>query len=269
MTPRSPISWIGGKFYVAGDIIALFPPHDHYIEVFSGALHVLFRKPKIILETVNDKDQDLVNFWLVCRDHMEELLPKLNWTPYSRALFLQWKKEPKPEDPIEAAARWFFRNGAAVNGLYRGGWSYQRKHATVRVPVAGKFRRRILRLEAVRDRLAGVQIECADFREMIDRYGGNEANLLYVDPPYVGTETMYEERFTEQDHVDLARMLHEAKARIALSYGDDPVTRKLYKTWQKERFTMTRHCTVGDGKPKPKKQEFLYMNYTKQPDLFA
>lgn len=266
-TPKSPISWVGGKFYIASEIVALFPAHRHYVEVFAGALHVLFYKPKTLLETVNDKDGDLVNFWLVCRDHMDELVQKLDWTPYSRQLFLDWKKEPKPDDPVERAARWFYIQGCAVNGFYRGGWSYQKQRATVRVPCAPRFRRRVDRLMAARDRLAGVQIECADFRVMLDRFGGYKDNLLYIDPPYVGTESIYLERFTEQDHLDLAAMLQDAKAKILVSYGDHPITKKLYKKWHKKRIEMTRHCVIGNGE-RPKVYEYIYMNYQKEPDLF-
>lgn len=77
MKYRSPIAWIGGKYYLASRIVDLFPEHDHYIEVFGGALHVLCAKPKTKIETINDLDEDLINFWLVCRDRIDELLPKV------------------------------------------------------------------------------------------------------------------------------------------------------------------------------------------------
>ena len=33
---RSPISWVGGKYYLANKLIPLFPEHTTYVEVFGG-----------------------------------------------------------------------------------------------------------------------------------------------------------------------------------------------------------------------------------------
>ncbi len=74
---RSPLPWVGGKYYSAQRILAAFPPpesYDTYVDLFSGAAHVLLQKPPAgHVEVYNDIDQDLVNFWLHCRDHVEAL----------------------------------------------------------------------------------------------------------------------------------------------------------------------------------------------------
>lgn len=44
---KSPINWYGGKFYMANDIIALFPEHKMYVEGFGGAGHVLFKNLQV------------------------------------------------------------------------------------------------------------------------------------------------------------------------------------------------------------------------------
>ena len=51
---KAPFGWVGGKSKLAKDIVELMGEHDMYIEVFSGALNVLFAKEKIRLEVVND-----------------------------------------------------------------------------------------------------------------------------------------------------------------------------------------------------------------------
>ena len=254
---------------MASIIVSLFPPHDHYLEVMLGAGHVFFKKARSELETINDINGDLMNFWIVCRDHNEELRQKLDWTPYSRALFEQWRHTEPPSDPVERAARWFYCNAAQYSSVFHGGWSYVRSPESCGTPPAERFRRRTNRLQVVRDRLAHVQIESADYREIIQRFGGNENSLMYIDPPYVGFERHYIDSFTAEDHGALADLLHRAKCSVILSYGDHPTIRGLYKGWTVRRFEVVRpSAKVKTGEKKPKAVELLIMNYDIEPDLF-
>ncbi len=41
---KAPFAWVGGKNYLAKEIIALMPEHKSYIEVFGGALSVFYQK---------------------------------------------------------------------------------------------------------------------------------------------------------------------------------------------------------------------------------
>ena len=41
---RSPFKWVGGKSRLRKKIISMLPPHECYVEVFSGAAWVLFGK---------------------------------------------------------------------------------------------------------------------------------------------------------------------------------------------------------------------------------
>ncbi|EAK3421207.1 DNA adenine methylase, partial [Campylobacter coli] len=43
-TLKAPFAWVGGKNYLAKEIIALMPEHKSYIEVFGGALSVFYQK---------------------------------------------------------------------------------------------------------------------------------------------------------------------------------------------------------------------------------
>lgn len=260
MRLKSPVGWVGGKYYLASKIIDLFPEHRHYIEVFGGALHVLFAKEPCLIETVNDLDEDLINFWLVCRDHIDELLPKLEWTPYARKVFGLWLIEPTQGDPVERAARWFFLNSSAFNSIAqvsKGRWS-----ASISTNVgqckAQKFRSKIKRLELVRERLANVQIECKDFRNIIQRFGKYSDHLLYLDPPYVDC-FYYTNNFEERDHLDLADLLNQTKAQVVLSYYEHPLILRLYKDWNFHKLIATKHSQ--STKRKTKVTELLITNF--------
>ena len=87
MVYKSPINWYGGKYYMAKDIIEIFPKHKMYVEGFGGAAHVLFRKEKSELEVYNDLHSGLYLIFKLLRENNEEFIKRLSLTPYSREEF--------------------------------------------------------------------------------------------------------------------------------------------------------------------------------------
>src|SRR5262245_6881292 len=91
LTP--PLTIHGGKHYLAKKILALMPPHLHYVEPFFGGGQVLFtrdpadprlwwpgltsdgRKAEGVSEVINDIDGDLMNFYAVLKE--PALFPRL------------------------------------------------------------------------------------------------------------------------------------------------------------------------------------------------
>lgn len=69
---------------MAQEIVQIMPPHRSYLEPFAGSLAVLFSKPRSAIETVNDIDGDIVNFFRVLRAEPERLAREINLTPYAR-----------------------------------------------------------------------------------------------------------------------------------------------------------------------------------------
>jgi DNA adenine methylase len=64
-----PLKWHGGKHYLAKRIVAMMPPHLHYVEPYAGGLSVLLAKdPEGVSEVINDLNRCLINFWVVLRD---------------------------------------------------------------------------------------------------------------------------------------------------------------------------------------------------------
>jgi len=81
---NSPLLYIGGKSKLSETIIKMISPHQTYCEVFCGAAWVFFRKEVSKYEVINDLDSDLVTFYRVLQNHLEEFLKQFKWVLSSR-----------------------------------------------------------------------------------------------------------------------------------------------------------------------------------------
>ena len=79
------LNYPGAKWGMAEQIISLMPKHRSYLEPFFGSGAVLFNKPKSAIETVNDIDGEIVNFFRVLRECPEELADAVSMTPCGKA----------------------------------------------------------------------------------------------------------------------------------------------------------------------------------------
>jgi DNA adenine methylase len=106
----SPLVYIGGKSKLAQTIIQLIPNHKTYCEVFCGAGWVFFRKERSPYEVINDLDSDLITFYRVLQNHLEEFLRQFKWVLSSRQFFDDCKSqlESKGLTDIQRAARYYY-----------------------------------------------------------------------------------------------------------------------------------------------------------------
>ena len=174
------IRYLGSKFLCAKWIISHFPPHRAYCEPCGGGAAVLLNKPRAELETYNDIDGGIVNFFRVVRDHAPELTRRLSLSPWSREEF-DAALEPS-DDPIERARRLYVCLNMSINGTLR-------QSAGCRLCKSPDNRRQnnaVLddRLLRVAERLMGVQFEHRDALKVIQTYDTPDT-LFYVDPPYL------------------------------------------------------------------------------------
>ena len=69
---RIVFGWYGGKFSHLDWLLPLLPECHHYCEPFSGSAAVLLNRYPSPVETFNDIDGELVNFFKILRDQNEE-----------------------------------------------------------------------------------------------------------------------------------------------------------------------------------------------------
>ena len=76
--------WYGGKFNHLNWLLNLLPQTHHYCEPFGGSAAVLLNREPSPVETYNDLDGEVVNFFRVLRDNTDELIKAIALTPFSR-----------------------------------------------------------------------------------------------------------------------------------------------------------------------------------------
>lgn len=85
---KAPFGWIGGKSKLAKEIVeAISSEHKTYVEVFGGAMSVLYAKAPSKLEVANDINSELVNLHRCIRTNPQSLSMYLNNMLISRELF--------------------------------------------------------------------------------------------------------------------------------------------------------------------------------------
>ena len=253
--PRNPIPYIGGKAAMAPLLVSLLPPHHCYLEVFGGVAHLLFRKERSPIEAYNDRDGRLVNLFHVLRDHFDDFAARLNWTLHARSPHAAWRRIGPTGDPIEDALRTYYLLKTSYNGEINSSWTYGKTKSQAAIYESAKRD-----IEAVSARFRGVSIEERDFRELIPRWDGPDT-LFFCDPPYYGPIGEQFWVFTEQDHADLATLLHQVQGKVLLTYYDHPEVRRLYADWHLLEHARPLRCAAKWGHPSRIVVELILANY--------
>lgn len=210
-------------------IISHFPRTKNYVEPCGGGASVLLRKPKSPLETYNDVDGAVVNFFRVLRDQPDELMRRIELTPWARAEYEQ-SREPAG-DAVEAARRFWVFAWMSIGGK-GSGWRSITDVASRHGVNWPSDHISIQHLRAVATRLKAVQIEQLDAVECIRRYDNADA-LIYVDPPYLPELRerggRYDYEWVKVDHVRAAEALHRCRGLVVMSGYACPLYVDLYE----------------------------------------
>jgi DNA adenine methylase len=257
--------YYGGKFSHLDFILPLLPTHfTHYCEPFGGSAAVLVNRPPAPVETYNDLDSEVVNFFKCLRDQAQELVRLISLTPFSRAELVEALAPTNGFSDLERARRFFVRARQTRTGLAQTSSEGRWAHCvlTSRAEMAGAVSRWLGSVEGLSEivqRLQRVQVENAPATEVVLRYDSPET-LFYCDPPYPhearGDAKAYGYEMTDCEHVDLAKALHSVKGAVALSGYRCPLMERLYGDWRRVDAD-TRLCNSSKGE----RTESLWMNY--------
>jgi len=262
---RPALRWHGGKWLLAPWILGNFPPHQVYTEVYGGAGSVMIRKKRSYAEIYNDLDGDVVNFFRVIQDEnlAKKLIHKLKMTPFARD---EHKLAHEvTDDPLEKARRLVIRSfmgfgSNGVNAAVQTGFraNSNRSGSTP----AHDWNNYPDALAAIVSRFKGIVIENRPAIDILKQHDSVKT-LHYVDPPYVHDTRCgstikpnkgYIHEMTNEDHIDLATVLHSLEGMVVLSgYAHDLYDNELYPDWVR-----IEKAALADGAKK--RIEVLWLN---------
>ena len=262
---RIAFGWYGGKFSHLNFLIPLLPDNaGHFCDVYGGSAAVLMNVGPYPVETYNDIDSELVNFFSTLRNQRGKLIKAIGLTPFSREeLVLACTPEPGLSK-LERARRFYIRARQTRTGLGQTSSEGRWAHCvlTSRAGMAGAVSRWLGSVEALSEiaqRLLRVQIENAPALEVIARYDTDQT-LFYVDPPYVhasrGDASAYGYEMTDNDHKELADVLRGIQGRAVISGYRTELYDQLFADWRRvDAPTRLCHST------RTPRQESVWVNF--------
>lgn len=248
------MAWVGGKKLLRNEIVNRFPKDfKRYVEVFGGAGWVLFHKEcNGEMEVYNDINSDLVNLFKCVKHHPEALQQEMDYLLNARQIFQDYRSQMLAEGLTDIQR--------AVRYLYIIRASYGAKLETYGIKTRNMAN--VKNLDGIKERLARVVIENKGFEELISAHDKTDT-FFYLDPPYYGTEKMYDTGsfvFNEEQHRRLRDMLASIKGKFLLSYNDDVFIRELYQNFKIEEVSRNNNLAVRVGANKMY-NELIIRNY--------
>lgn len=256
---KTLLNYPGSKRRIASWIIQRMPAHHSYLEPYFGCGAVLFAKRSAPIETVNDLDGEVVNFFRVIRDpeSRERLLEWLDYTPYAREVY-EDAFQRGPQDDVERAGYFAVKSmqgwGFRMNGNC--GWKkdVNGRECAYAVRYWNDLPGSIAWMAA---RLKQVQIENRPALDLIQNF--NHGNvLMYLDPPYVFSTRsgmkQYRFEMTDKDHVDLMETVVGSRAKIMISGYDCELYDFYLADWNKVQI-------AARAQNNKSRVETLWMNY--------
>ena len=172
---RIAFGWYGGKFSHLDFILPHIPVDaGHFCDVFGGSAAVLLNRSPAPVETYNDLDSELVNFFETLRNEGDSLIRAIGLTPFSREELARSCQPAAGLSRLERARRFYVRARQTRTGLAQTSSAGRWAHCvlTSRAGMAGAVSRWLGSVEGLPEivqRLVRVQIENAPALEVIQR----------------------------------------------------------------------------------------------------
>lgn len=243
---QPPLKWVGGKRQLIPEIEQYFPKKKYstFYEPFVGGGAVLFHfQPNRAV--INDVNSDLINFYKVVKDNVDELILELSKyknkntkEDFYKIRSLDRSPDYKKLSNIKKAARLHYLNKTCFNGLYR-----VNNAGEFNTPFGGYKNPNIENkavLRAVSEYLnkKDIKILNGDYSDALKRI--RKPAFVYFDPPYdplssSSNFTGYTKGgFDRDEQIRLKKTcdaLNSKGVRFLLSNSSTPFIKELYKEY--------------------------------------
>ena len=262
----SAFGYFGSKLRIAAKMYDKLPPHNAWVELFCGSAAMTLAKEPAPLEVINDINGEIVNFYEQLRNRGDDLLRRIELTPYARAELERARNKPIARSKVERARRFFIAAMMAVNGSFgevKGGFSvsnsYSRNGMEARV---NRWNRMPEYLLTVIDRLRRVRIERKDALTLFGEFANRPATLAYLDPPYLGDRLPgYDhDEDSEEFHEKLLKAALKAKCMVFISGYNSDLYNDLLTTGKGWRKKTMKAITKGNNGKCLDRDEVIWFN---------
>lgn len=259
------IQYKGGK----RDEIEYFEHHipkqyDRYIEPFIGGGALFFHlEPKRAV--INDVNKHLITFYRDVIVHGKRIMKELEKiksivdsgdVESGRTLYNNLRDEYNGLKPSKyhKSTLYYFLNKVGHSGLMR--WN---RKGLFNTSYGGKPKLPLSLTEKHIKLLRSTEIYDTSYKDILEV--ATENDFVFLDPPYDCWYTCYgnaDSQFKEQEHIELANLVKQSKAKILMVLNGTDFTRELYKDYIVEEYSK-RYETYKIDKPKDKNQKAMHL----------
>ena len=257
-----PVRYYGGKSDMWPIIQNMIPKHSHYCEPFFGGGTVFFLKDPVKIETINEKDPIVYNFYHQLQTNFDELASMVESTLYSEYAYREARKiitgKMAVSDVRQAWAFFILVNFSRARSM-DGGFVINNDAGN-----SGKIGRFAAGWAGVRrdfmyykGRLDNVQLLCRDGVDVMRAVLLNEECWAYIDTPYVGADQGHYSGYKLDEFLKLLDVLVDCKCMWLLSSYNVPELEAYTVKHRWNKLEVEKHNKIN-GK---RKVEVLTWNY--------
>ncbi len=271
---KGPLKTHGGKRYLAKRLVAMMPPHTHYVEPYAGGLAVLFAKsPDGTSEVVNELDGRFTNFFRVLQDEdlFARFCRRVQAIVFSEA---EWRDaetyldgatgRPNRKEMVERAARFFVLCRQSMSGRCQAFSPLTRNRTRCGMnEQAASWLNAVESLPAIHNRLKRVVILNRPALDVIRSQDGPGV-LFYLDPPYLPEVRAAKHAFgpfemTVEQHEELLDAIIGLQGVVMISGYASQLYDSRLSGWSRHEFDLPNNA--GGGKHKRRMTEVVWTNF--------
>jgi len=250
------LKYPGAKNRIAPWIIDHIPEHSVYVEPYLGSGAVFFNKKPCKIETLNDLNSDVINYFKVLRNNPSELIRLLELTPYGRDEYNYAYIQNDNDTDIEKARKFVVKcfMGFGCSNLYKNGFRSSQQTNSPHTTKAWNELPETLKKATIR--LKNAQIENLSAIEVINRYNTEDV-FIYADPPYLLDTRkgyLYKHEMTDEQHIELLELLVKHPGKVMISGYENDLYNSILEGWEKAYKNTTAEQGI-------QRQEIIWMNY--------